>query len=284
MDVTGRKVMPTVRLRRLASELRNARLAAGLKIEEVVRQTGLDQSSIYRIERALNKPQRRTVMTLLDLYGVTGEKRESFLGWLKDSNQQGWFRAYEPYLPEQYQSYIAFEYEAESSRTYESMFIPGLLQTEDYARALVRGVLPTIDSDAVERRVEARMRRQSVLSRPTPMQLKALVDEAAIRRVVGGPEIMRAQIRHLARVMEQPNIHLQVVPFEAGAHPGMPGSFILLDFADPSDVPLIYTDSMAGDAFLETPGEYKHFEELFDQVAVKALSLADTKKFIKEAA
>src|SRR5215218_1106040 len=151
MDVAGRKA-PTIRLRRLAGELKRLRVAAGFKQEEVAERTGLDASSIYRIERALNRPQRRTVMTLLSLYGVTDEGRKAtLLGWLKDSGQQGWFQRYEPYLPEQYQTFIGFEYEAESLRNYETLFVPGLLQTEDYARAVIRGVVPAISAEDVQR-------------------------------------------------------------------------------------------------------------------------------------
>src|SRR5690348_13287914 len=111
MDVAGRKA-PTIRLRRLAGELRRLRVAAGLKIEDVTGRTGLDQSSLYRIERGLNKPQRRTVMTLLQLYTVSEERQGVLLGWLKESGQTGWFQVYEPFLPEQYQAYVAFEHEA----------------------------------------------------------------------------------------------------------------------------------------------------------------------------
>ncbi|MBB3099771.1 transcriptional regulator with XRE-family HTH domain, partial [Actinoplanes campanulatus] len=256
MESTGvvvRKMAPTIRLRRLAGELRKLRIGAGLKIEDVVKQTQIDQSSIYRIERALTRPQRRTLTALLNLYGVPAERQATLLNWLKESNQQGWFRVYEPYLPEQYQALIAFEYEAESLQTYESMFVPGLLQTEAYARALIKGVVPAIDEDDLQRRVEVRMQRQSVLQRPIPMQLWALVDEAAIRRVVGGSDVMQEQMRHLLEAAARPHIRLQVVPFGAGAHPGMPGSFIRLDFADQFDAPMIYTDSMAGDALFR-PG------------------------------
>jgi transcriptional regulator with XRE-family HTH domain len=284
MDVAGRKA-PTIRLRRLAGELKRLRVAAGLKQEEVAERTGLDASSIYRIERALNRPQRRTVTTLLSLYGVTDPNRQAtLLGWLKDSGQQGWFQLYEPYLPEQYQTYIGFEYEAESLRNYESLFVPGLLQTEDYARAVIRGVVPTISPDDVQRRVEVRMQRQIVFQRPTPMQLWAIMDEAAIRREVGGPSVMHAQLQHLVRASASPHIRVQVVPFGAGAHPGMPGSCIVMDFADPFDAPLVYLDSLAGDLFLETADDVERFSATFEQIAAQALTPTQTKKLIQEAA
>ena len=283
MDVAGRKA-PTIRLRRLAGELKRLRVAAGLKQDDVAERTGLDASSIYRIERALNRPQRRTVMTLLSLYGVTDEGRKAtLLGWLKDSGQQGWFQIYEPYLPEQYQTYIGFEYEAESLRNYESLFVPGLLQTEAYARAVISGVVPTISAEDVQRRVEVRMQRQIVFQRPAPMQLWAIMDEAAIRREVGGPSVMRAQLERLVEASVSPHTRLQVVPFGAGAHPGMPGSCIVMSFADPFDAPLVYLDSLAGDLFLETADDVERFSATFERIAAQALTPARTNKMIQEA-
>ncbi|GAB1644381.1 helix-turn-helix domain-containing protein [Krasilnikovia sp. MM14-A1259] len=283
MDVAGRKA-PTIRLRRLAGELRRLRVAAGLKQEEVAERTGLDASSIYRIERALNRPQRRTVMTLLNLYGVNDPDRQAtLLSWLKDSGQQGWFQIYEPYLPEQYQTYIGFEYEAESLLNFENQFVPGLLQTEDYARAVIRNVVPNIAAEDVERRVEVRLQRQIVFQRPTPMQLWAIVDEAAVRREVGGRAVMQAQLKHLVHAASSPHIKLQVVPFEAGAHPGMPGSCIIMNFADPFDAPLVYLDSLAGDLFLDTTSDVERFSEIFQQIATRAMSPTQSKKLIQDA-
>ena len=283
-EVAGRRA-PTIRLRRLASELRRLRVAAGLTVEAVTEATGLDQSSLYRIERAQNKPQRRTVLTLLQLYRVEAERRATLLGWLKESGQTAWFQVYEPFLPEQYQAYVAFEHEAERLKNYETLFIPGLLQTTDYARAVITGAASKeLDPADVERRVEVRIQRQAVLSRPVPMQLHALVDESAIRREVGGSEVMQAQLAHLVRAAGMPNIRLQVVPFGAGAHAGMPGSFVVMDFADPFDAPLVYVDGIAGDAFLETEEDIARFARTFDLIAEAALSPTQSKKLIQQAA
>jgi transcriptional regulator with XRE-family HTH domain len=284
-DVAGRRA-PTIRLRRLAAELRRLRVAAKFTVEAVTEQTGLDQSSLYRIERAQNKPQRRTVTTLLQLYKVEPDRQATLLGWLKESGQTGWFQVYEPYLPEQYQAYVAFEHEAELLKNYESLFVPGLLQTADYALAVIEGVEAGkgLDAEEVQRRVDVRMQRQAVLSRPIPMQLHAVMDEAAIRREVGGANVMQAQLAHLVRACTKPNVRLQVVPYGAGAHPGMPGSFVVMDFADPFDAPLVYTDGIAGDAFLETEEDIARFARTFDLIAKAALSTAHTKKLIEEAA
>lgn len=284
-EVAGRRA-PTIRLRRLAAELRRLRVEAKLTVEAVTAETGLDQSSLYRIERAQNKPQRRTVMTLLQLYQVDKERQTTLLGWLKESGQTGWFQAYEPYLLEQYQAYVAFEHEAESLKNYESLFIPGLLQTADYARAIITGAGAgrSLDADAVQRRIDVRMRRQSVLTRPVPMQLHAVVDEAAIRRELGGVPIMRDQLDHLVQVCAMPNVRVQVVPFEAGVYPGMLGSFVVMDFPDPFDAPLVYVDGLAGDIFLESGDDVARFARMFDAIAKAALSQAQSRKLIQEAA
>jgi transcriptional regulator with XRE-family HTH domain len=260
-------------------------LAAGLSQEAVAERTGFDKSSMYRIERALNKPQRRTVTTLLDLYGVTDEgQRGDLLALLKDAGKQNWFQAYEEYLSEQYQTYIGFEGEASALSNYESLFVPGLLQTEDYARAVIRGVAPALADDEVDQRVQVRMQRQRVLNQAEPIKLWAIVDEAVTLRQVGGEAVTRAQMQHLVDVVKAPHVTLQVVPFDAGAHPGMPGSFVVMEFPDPSDPALVYTDSMAGDVFLEKDTDVQRYRSTFQQLAAQALSPAETQKILRQAA
>ena len=167
---------------------------------------------------------------------------------------------------------------------YESSFLPGLLQTEDYARAVIRGVLPAATDEQVEDRVQARMERQPLLAKSPPLKFWVVVDEAALRRVVGGADVMKAQLEHLAEVVAAPNITLQVIPFGAGAHPGMPGQFILLDFADPMDTDLIYIDSMAGDLFLESEADISRYRSIFDNLVAVALSPKDSASLVVELA
>ncbi len=282
--MAGRK-LPTVRLRRLAGELRRLREAAGLSRETVTARTGLDESSIYRVETAQTRPQRRTVIALLGTYGITDQhKIDELVELAKNAGQPGWVQTYEEYLPEQYTVYIGFEGEASSLSNYETVFVPGLLQIEDYARAVIRGVVPAITEEQVEQRVEVRMRRQDVFKRTDPMRFWAVIDEAAIRRQVGGAEIMRAQLQYLADAAGAPHITVQLVPYEAGAHPGMPGSFVVMEFPDPSDPALVYTDSMAGDLFLEKESDVIRYRATFQQLVAQALSPAQTRKILREAA
>lgn len=190
----------------------------------------------------------------------------------RDAAKQGWLRPYHSDLPEEYTAYISFEAEAAGVRNYESMFIPGLLQTEEYARAVIRGVLPMASRQEIEDRVQARLERQQVLTKDDPLKLWAIVDEAALRRMVGGAEVMQAQLRHLLDVTAGPHITLQVIPFGAGAHAGMPGAFVVMYFADPMDTDLIHIDSMAGDLFLESDADISRYNLMFDNLRAVALS------------
>jgi transcriptional regulator with XRE-family HTH domain len=275
MATTHRAKPPTVRLRRLAAELRRLRGASGLSREQVTEQTGVNEGTLYRLETARARPQRRTLVALLDLYGVDGDARTALLDIAKGTDDQGWLRPYHAELPEEYAAYISFEAEARAVRNYESLFIPGQLQTEDYARAVITGTLPMATGTEVEQRVQARIERQARLTAEPPLGLWAIVDEAAIRRMVGGPAVMRAQLARLLDAAKQPNITLQVVTFDMGAHPGMPGSFVYMEF-DQADAELVYVDTLAGDLFLEAEADLRIYASMFDHLRAIALSPART--------
>lgn len=284
MDLPARRQAPTVRLRRLAAELRALREAAGLNREEAAEQMRMNPSSLYRIEHAKGRPQRRTLETLLDHYGVTDpHQREALAELSKNSTQLGWLQEYEGELPEEYQTYISFEAEAGSVRNNEPLFVPGLLQTEEYARALVAGVLPHVSGEEVERRVQARLRRQSAITtRSEPLKLWAILDEAVLRRDVGGREVMAGQLRRLVEASRQPHVTIQVMPYRMGAHPGMHSAFALMDFPDPADPELVYVESTA--LFLERPAEVKRYADVFDYLRAAAMSPRDSIVLIDEIA
>ena len=197
--MAGKRQTPTVRLRRLAAELRTLRTSSGLTRDAVVERTGINVATLYRIEHARVRPQTRTLRTLLDLYGADEQQQADLIALLRDARQRGWLHAYQSELPEQYTTYIGFEGEARSVWNYESLFVPGLLQTEDYARAVIRAVLPWASRDEVERRVEVRMERQDVLRNDNPLELWVIVDEAALRRQVGGQAVMRCSAQSPSR-------------------------------------------------------------------------------------
>ncbi|GAA3007048.1 helix-turn-helix transcriptional regulator [Streptosporangium longisporum] len=266
---------PTVRLRRLAAELRRLRQEAGLSQVEVTEKTNVNLATLHRIETAKAKPQLRTLNALLDAYGVTGNRRTDLVTLQKEAKQRGWLYGVEADLPDKYSAYIGLEAEAQQAINYESLFVPGLLQTEDYMRAMTRGVRPTITDAEIEHRVAARIQRQALLEGDTPLHLWAILDQAALFRLVGGEIIMRAQLEHLAQQAKRPHITVQVIPFSAGAHPGMPGSFIVLKFAA-GNPDVIHIDSMAGDLFLEEETDIQRYNDMCQHLRAVALSPADT--------
>ena len=277
---TNKAKPPTVRLRRLAATLRRLRENAGLSREDVEEQTAVNEGTLYRLETARSRPQPRTLKTLLNLYGVSDAVRTDLLELAKNADAQGWLRAYQAELPEEYAAYISFEHEARSVRNYESLYIPGLLQTEDYARAASHGSAPTASTEEVENRVQARMERQERLTGDSPLEMWAIVDEAAIHRQVGGPKVMHAQLAHLLDAAEIPNITIQAIPYDVGAHPGMPGSFVYMEFTESVDPDLVYVDTLAGDLFLESDDDLRLYSSMFDHLRAIALSPSKTKDLI----
>ncbi|MFG2211253.1 helix-turn-helix domain-containing protein [Streptomyces sp. NPDC048638] len=275
---------PTVRLRRLAAELRRLRASAGLTREDVTEKKGINTATLYRIEKARTRPQKRTLMALLDLYEATEEQRADLLAIQSGSTDQGWLRPYHSELPEEYTAYIGFEAEARAVRNYESLFIPGLAQTESYAHAVIKGVWAAATQKEVEQRVQARMERQALLTKERPIQLWAIIDEAAIRRTVGGRAVMKEQARHLLQLMEEPHVTFQVIPFDKGAHAGMPGCFVHMDFPDPADPELVYVDTPAGDLFLETEAEIRRYKSMFEHLQAVALGPNDSADLLAKVA
>lgn len=273
----------TLRLRRLAALLLQMREAAGVTREDVSIHTGINETTLYRIESARVRPQRRTLVALLDLYGVAEPDRGDALQLFAEAGTPGMSRSYQFDVAEEYAAFINFEAEALSIRNYESLYVPGLLQTERYARAAIEGWLPMADPADMENRVTARMDRAVVLTKSHPLEVWAVMDEAAIRRVVGSPEIMAEQLAHLLEVAKSPTVTLQVIPFDAGAHPGMHGSFVIMDFPDPTDPELVYVEGIAGEQLLEGDAEVRRYGLLFDHIRAMALSPKKTLEFIFEA-
>jgi len=224
-----------VRLRRLAAELQRLRSEAGLTREEVAERTRINEATLYRIEAARTRPQTRTLLALLDLYGVTEDLRGELVALSRQSGEQSWLQSFPTELPEPYPTYISFEGEAKSLLNYESLFVPGLLQTEDYARAaLQRGNANATEEEIAARLLEARVGRQAVLTRNRPLRLWAIVDEAVLHRPVGGRDVMKGQLGRLVEAAGLPHVTVQALPYDVGGHPGMAGSFVILRFGEPA--------------------------------------------------
>ncbi|RZT27739.1 helix-turn-helix protein [Kribbella sp. VKM Ac-2569] len=273
---------PTVRLRRLAAELRTLRAEAGLTRELVQERTGVNQGTLWRIEKGQAKPQTGTLETLFDLYGVPDVRRTELIELARGGKQPWWLRQLKDVMSQSYAAYISFESEAKVAHNYESLFVPGLLQTEEYARAALADGLPR-DADRFELSVQTRMERQRILSRTRdgrdPLELWAVIDEAALRREVGGRAVMRAQLGRLLEMSERPNITLQVIPFDRGVHPGMLGAFVQLRFGAVAP-DIVYVESVAGDIFLESEAEVERHSLVFDHLRATALSPRDTSAFV----
>ncbi len=281
----ARKPTPTLRLRRLAAELRRLRAAAGLTREEVSARTGINEATLYRLEVTKARPQARTLIALLDLYSVTDtEQRAELQGLARQSEEQSWLQSFPPELPEAYATYISFEGEAQSLLNYECLFIPGLLQTEDYARAALSRGMPTATREEIGQQVEARMSRQAVLTRDPPLRLWAIVDEAALHRPVGGTKVMTAQLEHLAAAADVPQVTLQALPYAVGGHPGMPGSFAILKFADAGAGDVVYIETQASTLFLESDTDLTRFSAIFEHLRALALPPDESVELIRGAA
>jgi transcriptional regulator with XRE-family HTH domain len=261
-----------MRLRRLAAELRRLRSASQLTRDDVTERTGINGVTLYRIENARVRPQRRTLVGMLDAYSVEEPQRGEILELLKQTDGNGWFRPNHTDLPDEYTTYIGFESEARSVRNYESLFVPGLLQTEDYARDVIPSAIPKAASSEIDQLVQARIERQEAFNADRSLELWTIIDEAALRRLVGGPKVMAAQLDHLVEASNYPNVTLQVIPFGAGTHPGMHGSFVLLDFPDEGDPTAIYIESATGGLFLESDEDIRRYNQLYDHLRAQALS------------
>jgi transcriptional regulator with XRE-family HTH domain len=266
-----RRPTPTLRLRRLAAELRRLRTNAGLTREEVAERTRINEATLYRIEAARARPQTRTLLTLLELYGVEEADRAELVALSKQSAEQSWLQSFPSELPEPYPTYISFEGEARSLLNYECLFVPGLLQTEEYARAALQRGNPSATKEEVQRLVEARIGRQAVLTRDLPLKLWTIVDEAVLHRPVGGTDVMREQLDRLAESAELPQVTLQALPYAVGGHPGMAGSFVIVQFDEPSASDVVYIETQAGDLFLEGETDVARFTTIYEHLRALAL-------------
>jgi transcriptional regulator with XRE-family HTH domain len=260
-------------MRRLAAELRRLRESADLSREEVSNRTRVNEATLYRMETARTRPQVRTLVALLDLYGVADADQEELIALLRQSGDQTWLQQFPTELPEPYPTYIGFEGEAQTLLNYESLFVPGLLQTEDYARAALQRGAPQASAEETQRLVEARMSRQAVLTKDPPLRLWTIIDEAVLYRPVGGEDVMHEQLDRLADAASQRHRHitLQVIPFATGAHAGMNGSFAVLEFGDPAVSDVVYIESQAGDLFLERDTDLRRFKGIFEHLRAQAL-------------
>jgi transcriptional regulator with XRE-family HTH domain len=273
---------PTMRRRRLARELARLREERGMTIREAATALEWDPSKLSRVEGLQRGIIVRDVRRLLDLYGVTDQaQREALFELARQAKQRGWWQAYADVMPSVYANLIGLEAEAAEIRTYQPELIHGLLQTEDYARAVIRSGRPGDTTTEVDRRVEIRMTRQQILDRQDPPRLRVVLNEAAVRRMVGGPDVMRAQLARLTAERERSNVTVQVLPFTAGEHPAMAsGPFVLLEFPQAADPGVITAENLTGSLSLDTPDDFRQYARTFDFLQAAALGPRETRDML----
>ena len=262
---------PSVRSRQLAVELRRLREEATLTGEEVASRLGWSAAKVSRMETARTAVAPADLQLLLDLYGISGQHRERLIELGRTARQRGWWDAYADMLGPEYATLIALESEAESAGWYAAQIVPGLLQTEEYAREIIRSTLLISPPGEVERRVQVRMSRQRVLTRDNPLELSVVLDEAALERQVGGAGVMRAQLRYLAEVAGSPNVRIQVLPNAAGAHPAVTGEFTILRFPELIAPDVVYLEHMTSNIYVEREAEVFRYNLALERLSTLAV-------------
>lgn len=263
---------PVVSRRELGALLRDLRVAADLTVEQVADRLLVSPSKISRLETGQRGASLRDIRDLCELYEVDDQAQRDHLAALaREGRRSAWWQQYS--LP--YANYVGLEAEATLIRDFEPGVFPGLLQIPDYVRAIHESGIPKVGSDLLDERIEERRRRQEILGRGEQApRLQAVIDEAVLHRVIGGPEVMGAQIDHVVEACESPNITVQVIPFTVGAHPALDSTFTLLEFEDP--VPgIVYVEGLVGWLYLDRPQDVQRYAQVFDRLC--AISLSEQK-------
>ena len=276
---------PTVRRRRLGSELRRLREDHSIKLEEVAERLGVAASTLSRIETGKAPTKSVYLTAMLEMYGVTDPaQRQVLVDMAREGHRKGWWSVYDDVLPSGFGIYIGLEAEAAGLRAFEGEVVQGLFQTPDYARAILREVQVRDTDEQVERLVDLRIKRQEVLDRNPPLDVWMILDEAVVRRTVGGPGVMRDQLARLVEASRKPNVTLQVLPFASGSHAGLRGPFSILEFPERADPDVAYVESVAGIIYLEKEREVRTCAEAFDRLRAAALSPGQSTDLIFQAA
>jgi transcriptional regulator with XRE-family HTH domain len=275
---------PAVRRRKLGAELRALRASAGLTSGQAARLVGWHQSKVSRIETGASGVKPADVRLLLDAYAVADAQLRELLLALAGSEESGgrhhWWHAYRGVLPPTYRDFISLESQASAMSTLETSVVPGLLQTPEYARAVTRAAVEGLDDERLDALVQVRLARQDVLRSDRPLRLSAVLDEAVLRREVGGPDVMARQLRRLMEAARLPQVRLQVLPFAAGAHVGVTGPFVIFSFSSTSDLDVVVLDHLTSSLYLERKEDLMAYIEAFNALQSHALSPEDSLDYI----
>ncbi|WP_235877776.1 helix-turn-helix domain-containing protein [Saccharopolyspora karakumensis] len=275
-------VSPTVRRRRLAAELRRLRAHSEVTQQQAATHLGCTQAKIGRFETAKRSPSVGDVSALLDFYEVDNAEREQLINLARDARKRGWWHSYSDVLPEWYETYVGLEAEASSIHTYESEAIPGLLQTREYAYAITKSTLIRAHDAEIGRRVDLRIQRQERVTGDNPLELWAVVGEAALRRPVGGDGVLRRQLEHILKLGQLPNVTLQVMPLDAGAHPAQAGPFVILRYSNHIDPDVVYLETHVGGLYLEREIELTNYATMMDHLRAHAVDPEGSVDFIQQ--
>jgi transcriptional regulator with XRE-family HTH domain len=273
---------PTVRRRRLGSELRRLRESHSIKLEEVADRLGLAPSTLSRIETGKAPTRSAYLQSMLELYGVEDpQQRQLLVEMAREGHRKGWWAVWEDVLPTGFTIYVGLEAEAASLRVYDAQVVHGLLQTEEYARTVMTTVRRRATPEEISRLVALRKQRQEVLFRPDPLELWIIMDEAVIRRAMGSPELMRAQLDRLIEMSQLPNVTLQVLEFGSGLHPALNGPFVIIEFPERFDPDIVFSEGVGGQGYVEErEREVRARVEAFDLLRATALPPADSTELI----
>jgi DNA-binding XRE family transcriptional regulator len=267
-DRPGSGSGPTVRRMLVGAQLRRLRIEAGISREEAGEAIRASEWKIHRLENGQVGFKERDLADLLDLYGVRdADDIAALLDLAREANAPGWWQDYSDILPQWFRPYVDLESAATLIRTYEGQLVPGLLQTDDYMRAVIHDTSLESPEEA-GRRVRLRMARQTLLTREHPPRLWAVVDEAALRRPVGGREVMRGQLERLIAATKLPNVTLQILPFARGAHPAMVGAFSILRFADRQLPDVVYLEHLTNALYLDKRDEVERYLDMMELLCV----------------
>ncbi len=266
----------------LGSQLRRLRESVGISAEKAGYEIRASRSKISRMETGRVGFKVRDIEDLLTLYGVDDDRqRDKVVALARRSREPEWWTQYHDILPDWFETYLGLESAATSIRSFENQFVPGLFQTEDYARAVTRLGHQAAPAEEIERRVGLRVKRQELLARRQPPRIWVVMDEAVLRRPIGGPPVMRAQLDRLVESARLPTVTLQVVPFARGGHAAASGSFSILRFEERDLPDVVYMEQLTSAVYLDQRADVEHYLEVVDQLSGEALTPADSVRFVE---
>lgn len=275
---------PSVRRRQLGAMLRRMRENAGKSRKDAADWLEIGEPTVSKIELGRQAIKAPNVRLLCQLYDVDAGTGESLLRLAREANQRGWWTAYRDTLPEWFRQFVGLEGDSDELWEYQSEFVPGLLQTSAYIEAITMASRPDIGADELAKVVRVRQERQALLASADPPRLNAYLNEALLRRMVGGPDVMREQLDHLAEACQGDHVRLRVVPFSAGAHAAMASSFVLMQFPEDDSPAFAYIENDRGAVYQEDPGDIDRYTVMLDQLAEVSMGYADSRAALDAAA